>query len=59
MTLLRSTTGISPATVEKIERERELRPFTDIADFRARVKPSTKDWDLMKNAVGVLPPLFR
>ena len=51
--------GIGAATAGKIETERGKRPFADIADFRARVKPTPQEWKLMKDSVSILGTPFR
>jgi hypothetical protein len=58
-TALVAVKGIGPAMAKKIEAERRKRPFSDIADFRARVKPTRQEWKLMKDSVSVMPSPFR
>jgi hypothetical protein len=54
-----SVKGIGAAMATRIEKEREMRPFADLQDFRARVKPTDAEWKLMKDDLAVLPTFLR
>jgi hypothetical protein len=43
----------------RIEKERSTRPFTDLQDFRARVKPTDAEWKQMKDQLAILPTFLR
>lgn len=53
--VLTNVRGIGPSTANRILRARATRPFRDVEDFRARVRPNERDWDLMKNEIVVKP----
>jgi len=50
---LLTVNGIGPATADRILEERAVRPFTDLEDFRARVQPNARNWDLMRDEITV------
>lgn len=46
--------GIGPAMATRILRARNRTPFRNVEDFRARIKPTDPEWELMKDEI-VLP----
>jgi len=48
--------GIGESMAERIIAERESRPFRSLTDFRNRVRPSRREFDLMRGDIAVRPP---
>jgi DNA-binding beta-propeller fold protein YncE len=48
--------GIGASMAARILRARRTRPFRDLDDFRARIRPGDEEWELMRNHITVKPP---
>ncbi|MGH8066289.1 MAG: helix-hairpin-helix domain-containing protein [Candidatus Entotheonellia bacterium] len=54
--MLIAVRGITESMVERIIEARANRPFTSLTDFRNRIRPSRRDFELMRDEITVRPP---